>query len=52
MRTMKVRFYGLSNDVSNEYSILVEGPFDGNLYWFELLLKQFHRYEIVEKPED
>jgi hypothetical protein len=49
---MKVRFYAPLNGGSGEYSILVEGPFDGNLYWFELLLKEFHRYEIVEKPED
>ena len=45
-RKLKVRFYGAEND-SRE--LIVDGPLDGSLYWFEVLNSIYPLYEIIKE---
>lgn len=43
---LKVRFFGSEND---DREIIVEGPLDGSLHWFEVIQKIYLHYEIISR---
>jgi hypothetical protein len=44
-KTIKVRFWGAEGDPGRE--IIVEGPLDGSLFWFDTLEAIYPKNEIL-----